>query len=124
MNRSSKQNTADHEFVDWLTKTKLLSYREALELEGYEDVISLTYLTDEDIKELSVTIQMKAGLYSLYILFYALAVFQFPLTQGIPDASRSLFKRPETRSREKRMRSRETGKKSKRNAGDKRKRPN
>ena len=117
MNRSSKQNTADHEFVDWLTKTKLLSYRGALELEGYEDVISLTYLTDEDIKELSVTIQMKAGLYSLYILFYALAVFQFPLTQGIPDASRSLFKRPETRSRE-------TGKKSKRNAGDKRKRLN
>jgi hypothetical protein len=51
----------DEEFIAWLTKTKLLSYQQSLEDEGYDSKESLVLLTDDEIDELSSTIKMKAG---------------------------------------------------------------
>ena len=51
----------DEEFIAWLTKTKLLSYQQSLEDEGYDSKESLVLLTDDEIDELSSTIMMKAG---------------------------------------------------------------
>ena len=52
-----QQNTTtlrEVEFVEWLSEQKFVSYQQALEDEGYEDLQSLTLLSDEQIEELSV----------------------------------------------------------------------
>ena len=52
---------ANSEFVAWLTKINLLTYRPALEDQGFDAVESLVLLTDDEINELSSAVAMKFG---------------------------------------------------------------
>ena len=86
MDHASKENTAvddsDPELVEWLLKTKLHFYQQALEAEGqcvnlallgsaklrlpslplgYDTLESLTLVPEAEITELAIAIQMKPG---------------------------------------------------------------
>ena len=48
-------------FLMWLTKKKLHSYYKDLAAEGYDDLESLTLLTEEEINDLATKVSMKPG---------------------------------------------------------------
>ena len=54
-------SSAKYEFVVWLKKNNLHSYQTALEEEGYEDLISIVLLNEDEIEELATTISMRPG---------------------------------------------------------------
>jgi hypothetical protein len=57
-------NTAidsDCELVEWLTKTKLHFYQQAIESFGYDTLESLTLMSEAEITDLANAIKMKPG---------------------------------------------------------------
>jgi len=54
-------SSAKYEFVVWLKKNNLHSYQTALEEEGYEDLISIVLLNEDEIEELATAISMRPG---------------------------------------------------------------
>ena len=48
-------------FITWLKTNNLQSYQKALEEEGYDDLATLSVMTQEEIDELSTSIGMKPG---------------------------------------------------------------
>jgi len=76
------------DFAEWLKKHKLLSYQQALEEEGFEDLQSLVLLSPEQIEELSSAINMKMG-----------HKLKFPVT--IQDAREDMKREKIKREREK-----------------------
>ena len=62
MERASEEGEQrDGDFSAWLENHKLHSYKQALAEEGYEGIESLTLLSDEEIEELSRSVNMKPG---------------------------------------------------------------
>ena len=53
--------TPHAKFIEWLKNNMLHSYQQALEEEGYEELESLTLLSEKEIDELSTSIKMKPG---------------------------------------------------------------
>jgi hypothetical protein len=58
---TSKEETPHHKFLEWLHRNMLSGYQQSLEDQGFEELESLTLLTDEEINELSTAISMKLG---------------------------------------------------------------
>ena len=58
----AEEETGAHDkFVAWLKKNMLHSYQQDLEEQGYEELESLVLLSEEEIEELSTSINMKPG---------------------------------------------------------------
>jgi hypothetical protein len=58
---NGKEEFINEEFTKWLRENMLHSYKQALEEQGFEELESLTLLTDVEIAELSSAINMKMG---------------------------------------------------------------
>ena len=56
----AEQHDGD-EFLDWLKKHKLHTYKQALEDEGFEVLESLISLSEEEVDSLGTAMQMKMG---------------------------------------------------------------
>jgi hypothetical protein len=54
-------SSAKQEFEKWLKANNLHSYQAALEEQGYEDLISIVLLSEEEIEELATAISMRPG---------------------------------------------------------------
>ena len=52
---------ARKEFARWLKKNNLQTYRESLEEEGYDDLMSLSMIPSCEVDELCTTLKMKPG---------------------------------------------------------------
>jgi hypothetical protein len=54
-------NSRKLEFIRWLEEYQFQPYQQLLEEEGFDDLESLTLLSQEEIQELSTAIHMKLG---------------------------------------------------------------
>ena len=52
---------ATQEFVKWLKTNNLLTYQQALAEEGFDDLVSFSMISEEEIAELCRTVKMKLG---------------------------------------------------------------
>ena len=86
------------EFLDWLKKHKLHTYKQALEDEGFEVLESLISLSKEEVDSLGTAIQMKMG---------HLKVFPLAIKKTREGIKRKEEEQEEQRKREKAKRERE-----------------